>query len=105
MNVLLVMPGEAPKEVDIDGSLESMQELVSGLIQAIYPWDDPIALICNDEGKLLGMEPNRALRHPDTGQVYDIVYGPFFICGLGKDDFISLEPELMEKYWYDFLFS
>ena len=102
MNVLLVMPGETPREVEIDGSLESMQNIVGGLIQAIYPFDDPVALICNDEGKLIGLEPNRALRDPETGEVYDLVCGPFFLCGLEKDDFSSLPVDLIAKYQKQF---
>ena len=97
MKVLAVMPGNAPEELEIDGTLESMQQIVGGLIQAIYPWVDPVALICNDEGKLLGLEPNRYLMN-EEGEVYDIICGPFFICGLGREDFASLTPELMERY-------
>ena len=40
---------------------------------------------------------NRDIHEQHPVHNYDIVYGPFFICGLGKDDFISLEPELMNK--------
>ncbi len=98
MNVLLINPREVPKVVTIDGSLKSMQGLVGGTIQAVFPFVDPVALVCNDEGKLLGMEPNRALRHPDTGQVYDILCGPFFLCGLGDDNFASLSGALIQKY-------
>ena len=52
MNILLIAPGEPPKRAVIDGSLKSMQDIVGGLIQAIYPWDEPVALICDEEGKL-----------------------------------------------------
>ena len=97
MNILLVMPGKAPEELEIDGTLESMQSIVGGLIQAIYPWADPVALVCNDEGKLLGLEPNRLLMN-EEGEIYDMICGPFFICGIGREDFISLSPELMERY-------
>ncbi len=75
-----------------------MQNLVGGLIQAIYPFQDSVALICNDEGKLLGMEPNRALRHSATGDIYDIIFGPFFLCGLGEEDFTSLTDAQLQKY-------
>lgn len=98
MNVLLVMPGEAPREVETDGLLASMQKLVGGTIQAIYPWADPVVLVANDDGKLMDLEVNRALRHEDTGEIYDIICGNFFICGIGKEDFTSLSPELMMKY-------
>ena len=34
-----------------------MQAIVGGQIQALYPWEDSVALICNDEGKLLRLPP------------------------------------------------
>ena len=55
MRILLVEPGKRPVLKEIDGSLKSMQEIVGGTIQAIYPFEEPVALICNDEGKLLGL--------------------------------------------------
>lgn len=39
-----------------------MQEIVGGTIQVLYPFAEPVALVCNDEGKLLGLPLNRALR-------------------------------------------
>ena len=51
----------------------------------------------DEEGKLLGMEYNRALCD-ETGAVYDILCGPFFICGLGAEDFTSLSDALADKY-------
>ena len=98
MNVLWIRPSKHPRIISIDGSLKSMQDLVGGLIQAIYPFEDPVALVCNEEGKLNGLEPNRALHDPETGQVYDIIFGSFFICGLGEEDFSDLSPDLLEKY-------
>ena len=89
MIVLAIQPGKMPEQVELDGSLESMQAFVGGSIQAVYPFSDPVAIVCNDEGKLMGLEHNRALRD-DSGNVYDILCGPFFICGLGDEDFASL---------------
>lgn len=54
MKVLRVRPKHYPEVIDIDGSLESLQKEVEGPIQAVYPWDDEVALICNEEGKLHG---------------------------------------------------
>lgn len=85
---------------EIDGSLESMQKVVGGLIQAIRPFDDPaVALICNDEGKLLNLPANRGLRDKN-GQIYDIVCGTFFLCGAPADcdHFTSLATEQIERY-------
>ena len=62
MKILVVEPLAAPYEKEIEGGLESMQAVVGGYIQAIYPFeDDELALICNEEGKLLGLPFNRAL--------------------------------------------
>ena len=97
MTVLAVLPGKAPEQMELDGSLESMQRFVGGTIQAVYPFSDPVAVVCNDEGKLMGLEYNRALRDED-GNIYDILCGPFFICGLGDEDFASLSEELIQKY-------
>ena len=97
MTVLAVLPGKAPERMELNGSLESMQEFVGGTIQAVYPFPDPVAIVCNDEGKLMGLEHNRALRDED-GNVYDILCGPFFICGLGEEDFTSLPENLLQKY-------
>ena len=98
MQVLVIEPERRPKVRDIDGSLKSMQEIVGGLIQPIY-LDDPVALVCNDEGKLMNLPANRGLRDKD-GQIYDIVSGTFFLCGApaDSDHFTSLTPEQIEQY-------
>jgi len=99
MTVLLIEPGKTPRHMEIDGSLTGMQQVVGGYIQAIYPFEDPVALICNEEGKLLGLPLNRALKDED-GDIYDIIAGTFFLCGapLDSERFTSLEEDLLEKY-------
>lgn len=97
MKVLMVEPGKSPYETEIKGGLESLQAAVGGDIQATYPYEDPVALICNDEGKLMGLPLNRAL-YDDGGRMYDIVAGNFLIVGLGEEDFTDLSPDLMEKF-------
>jgi len=62
MRVLIVEPGKAPREVVIAHTLEAMQAVVGGPIQAVYPFEEPVALICNDESKSLGLPWNRMLR-------------------------------------------
>lgn len=97
MKILVVEPMKTPTVQEIDGSLRSMQELVGGTIQAVYPFDDPVALVCNDEGKLLGLPWNRALTD-DHGVPYDIVCGTFFVVGIGDENFTSLTEQRIEKY-------
>lgn len=61
MAVLIVEPHKQPRVVEIAHSLKAMQELVGGYIQIYKPFDDECAIICNDEGKLLGLPLNRAI--------------------------------------------
>ena len=101
LDVLLVKPGMYPQAVQIGGELEDLQKAVGGDIEAVYPYNEPVALIVNDEGKLNGSELNRALRDND-GQIYDIVAGDFLVVGLGEENFASLSPQLMEKFEKEF---
>ena len=99
MRVLVVEPERRPEVKEIDGSLKTMQGIVGGYIQAIYPFDDSVALVANDEGKLMNLPANRGLRDKN-GQIYDIVCGTFFLCGApaDSDHFVSLTPEQIERY-------
>ena len=97
MNVLMVEPGKAPYETQIGSDLQSMQALVGGYIQAVYPFEQPVALVCRESGKLDGLTLNRALRDSD-GDIYDIIAGTFFIAGLGESDFTDLPHELAEQF-------
>ena len=97
LDALLVKPNEYPQKVTIGAELNDLQEAVGGTITATYPFTDPVAIVCNDEGKLLGLPMNRAQRD-EHGQTYDEVAGNFLVVGLGKEDFASLSPELAQKY-------
>jgi hypothetical protein len=97
MHVLLVEPDKHPRQVEIGTNLEDLQAAVGGFIEATYPFMDDVALIVNDEGKINGMPLNRALRD-ESGEIYDIVAGPFLVVGLTEDDFGSLTPEQMAAY-------
>jgi len=100
MKILLVKPMYKPEVAAITGDLRSMQEVVGGTIQAIYPFEDPeIALICNDDGKLIGLPLNRCMRDSE-GNVYDVIAGTFFLCRApaGSDRFESLTEEQVERY-------
>ena len=97
LDVLLVEPGQYPRMTSIGSDLYSLQKAVGGDIEAIYPYDDPIAIVCAEEGKINGEPLNRAIRDEDN-DIVDIIAGTFFVCGLGEEDFASLPKELQEKY-------
>lgn len=97
IKVLSIKPGEKPEEIEILNDLNAYQKAVGGLIQALYPYRDPVALICNDEAKLIGLDLNRSLRD-EYGNIYDVVAGDFLVVGLGEDNFAGLSEDLMQKY-------
>lgn len=97
LRVVLVEPGKVARVAEIDGSLEGMQKTVGGYIQAVYPFEETVCLVCNEEGKLQGLPLNRALRDEDNS-VYDIVAGTFFVCDCSTENFKSLNEEQLKRY-------
>ena len=91
------MLGKEAELREIGSGLESLQEAVGGWIEAVYPYKDPVAIVCNEEGKLDGLPLNRALRDED-GYIYDVIAGTFLVVGLTEDNFGSLSNELAECY-------
>lgn len=97
LTVLVVEPGKVPYPKQIPDTLQSLQKEVGGYIEAVYPFKDPVCVICNEEAKLEGLPLNRSLRD-EQGQTYDVVAGTFLVAGLGEENFTSLSPELLDKY-------
>lgn len=98
MKVVMCKPNEWATIEDIDLDLHSLYKALDAeMIQAVYPWADPVALICDEDGKFNGKQLCRALC-TEEGQIYDIVAGTFVICGLGKDNFAGLSDDLAKKY-------
>ena len=96
LRVIVVEPHKVPRVEEIDAGLESLQGMVGGYIECIYPFEDQVGLVCNEEGKLQGLPLNRCLMH--EGEVYDIIAGTFLIVGLSSDDFRSLTDKEAEEY-------
>ena len=97
MTVLMVEPRKPPYTAEIPVGLDGLTAAVDGPIAATYPFADQVALICNDEGRNMDLELNRAL-YDSRGQVYDVVAGTFVIAGLGDGCFTSLPDDMIEKY-------
>ena len=97
MTVLVVEPMKEPYVKEIAPGLHSLQAEVGGDIATAYPFSDPVGLVCNDEGKLIGLGLNRGLRD-EHGEIYDIMAGTFLVVGLSEDSFTSLTPEQVQKY-------
>lgn len=67
ISVLLVEPDRYPRMIEIDDTLEAMQAVVGGDIEEYMPFEDEVAIVCHEEGKLIGLPPNRAIyAEPET---------------------------------------
>ena len=99
MKVIIVKPFTNPFVKEIKGDLESMQAVVGGYIQAIYPFDDEVALVCNEEAKINGLMPNRYLLNRNNG-ICDYICGDFFLCyaPCDSENFESMPDNLIDKY-------
>lgn len=99
LRVIVCRLDEYAEVVEIEDRLEAMQEIVGGLIEEYMPWDDEVAVICNEEGKMNGLPLNRAIRD-EYGVIQDVIAGDFFICyaPIDSERFLSMPPELEEKY-------
>ena len=85
IRVLVFAPNQHPVAKEITGSLQSMQELVDGFVQMV-PIGQGLDLVCNEEGKLNGANPNRFVP-----VLEDMIFGTFFITKCNKDgDLVSL---------------
>ncbi|MCA5961652.1 DUF3846 domain-containing protein [Blautia sp. RD014234] len=80
IRVLLVRPGKAPEVMEMENSLSGMQRAVEGNIEMLLPFEEEVALVCNEEGKLDGLPLNRGIRDRE-GCLLDIVAGNFFCAG------------------------
>lgn len=97
VNAVKVEPGMTPCVVDLSTDLDSLQKAVSigaadqGLIEFVY-LEDNVSILCNEEGKLIGLVPNRRLGD-------DILCGVFYVVAENEDgELISLTSEQQEHY-------
>ena len=94
LKVLLVCPNELPKEIEIENTLKAKQDLVEGLIEVFYINDkEDICLICNEEGKIHNLKPNRFIGN-------ELIYGNIIVIGDDYEfgDFKSLTRKQIKKY-------
>lgn len=103
IEVIWVQPEKVPQVIEIGNDLESMQELVGGYIEEYMPFEDEVAIVCNEEGKMLGLSPNRTI-YDEDGYIQDVICGSFFICyaPMESEEFGSLSADLKQKYMEKF---
>lgn len=99
ITVLYLETGKRARTVEIEDTLEAMQGLVKGPIEEYMPFEDDVAIICNEEGKMRGLPVNRGVKD-EEGRLQDVIVGDFFIAyaPIESESFLSLPPDLERKY-------
>ena len=83
MKILIIEPGKHPYEKNIEHTLENLQSIVGGHIEAVYPFEDKVALVCNEEALFLPLKvkplfgTHQIHSHPGSHQA---VQGPLGQC-------------------------
>ena len=99
LEVLYVRPNKTAEFVEINNDLTSMQKLVDGYIEEYMPFDDEVAVICNEEGKMKNLDLNRGI-YDKNGKLLDIICGSFFLCyaPIESEKFLPIPANLRAKY-------
>lgn len=99
-NKIIYVYGVNPQYTSVEDDLQHYQQLVNGYIESVPTDDIGVDLICNDEGKLLGLEPTLAIAEKETGRILDIIHGPYFFIGSNNEtgEFIDMPEKLVQKY-------
>ncbi len=92
MKVVVRKPGQNPERKEIENDLKVLQEIVGGLIEHITIYkegEDWFGMLCNEEGKLIGLEPNFKL-YTET------IVGTVVFVGHDGEDFGDLPEDAYE---------
>ncbi len=97
VKAVLVEPGKPGRAVEIAPTLESLQQAVGGYIEEVHPFDESrLVLICNEEGKMMGLPQNRAF-YDRNGELTDIICGSFLVAGIERENVASLTERQLAK--------
>ena len=98
IQVVLVEPGKLARIAEVGTTLDTMQRTVGGDIEAYYPFEEQVCIVCNEEGKINCLPLNRAIRDEGTNEIADIIAGTFFICDCSGESLGSLSKEQQKRY-------
>ena len=92
MKILVCEAGKHPVVKEIEHTLKNLQSVVGGYIQALYPYEEMVSVVCNEDGIALNLPLNRIV------EGYGVIRGTFFLCGLTEDDFCGLTDDQIKRY-------
>ncbi len=97
IKVVLLEPGKIARTAEIGTSLKDLQRMVGGYIETAHFFDEPVCLVCNEEGKVRELPINRGI-YDKNKKLIDVIVGTAFICDCSGEEFGSLSDEQIKKY-------
>ena len=81
ISVIIKQPGRVPYKTAISPTLKNLQQTVGGYIETVTIAEDAV-IICNEEGRLLGMPHNCNVMGVDF-------VGPIVFAGVSGEEFVD----------------
>ena len=94
IDILIVEPGKAPRPARVKDTLETFQKIVDGPIEAGCYLPQRVMLVCNSEGKNMGLMPN--CENPVDSR--DFIAGTFLLCSFEGESFASLTAAQQREF-------
>ena len=103
-------PGKKARAHYIENTLEELQGIVGDYLEAVTISEQAV-ILCDEEGKLKGLEPNFGIARGENGNIVitdpehgeDVIVGPAIIAGVHEDEFADLDlwdfTELLEQIY------
>jgi hypothetical protein len=95
LTVLVVPVADKPYLKEVNNDLETFHELVGGYIEVV-PTGEGFNMVCNEEGKIIGLEPNIQIHGG-----LDFISGQFIVC---KNDAYGEFSSITQKEANEFLY-
>ena len=89
IKAVIQRPGQISQIITIPNTLEALQQLVGGYIETLT-LPDGFVIICNEEGRYLGLQPN-------VNTYAGVIVGNIIITKAEGEDFASLTPEQLQS--------
>lgn len=87
MRVYRKEPRKRGKIMEIENTLDNLQAAVGGYIQAVYLPISGVAILCDEEGRLKGLDQNICTRD------YGPIVGPVLFVGIDGEEFTGLNDD------------
>ena len=91
IKALVKDPGKAPEIMEVENTLEGLQELIGGFIEVVTKPNTPMVMLVDEEGKMKGLPMNFM-----DYQIDDFIVGRAVFLGVDREEFTDVPADLAE---------